>query len=380
MGVQFVTVSTPLGEEVRSKMRELGIPPAPAIKPRAYNLGPETDVSPFDSVPGVGFDAHPVAAAILPRAGRIRGTGPALAVNPAENNAFRAINRAFREDLGVRFVADAATGAARYVISGLSEADQNAIVTSLALDAERVASPAPGGKQVRLALYDVPTSIDQGWTRWVLDQYGFQYAKLGGAELQSGSLRAYDVLILTDEPRGVIESGGRGGRAGAGVDAASQSRIDAIRQFVEAGGTLICINRSSVFAIEQLHLPVKNAIAGLGRQQFFAGGSLLNVLVANQHQVMAGMPEKAAVFFDGGPVFDPEPDFVGMVLAAYPQDGSPLASGYLLGEQYLQGKAAALDVELGRGHVLLLGFRPQWRGQSFGTFRILFNAALFGGR
>ncbi len=178
----------------------------------------------------------------------------------------------------------------------------------------------------------------------------------------------------------MIESGGRGGRAGAGVDAASQSRIDAIRQFVEAGGTLICINRSSVFAIEQLHLPVKNAIAGLGRQQFFAGGSLLNVLVANQHQVMAGMPEKAAVFFDGGPVFDPEPDFVGTVLAAYPQDGSPLASGYLLGEQYLQGKAAALDVELGRGHVLLLGFRPQWRGQSFGTFRILFNAALFGGR
>jgi hypothetical protein len=68
------------------------------------------------------------------------------------------------------------------------------------------------------------------------------------------------------------------------------------------------------------------------------------------------------------------------VLAAYPSEGSPLASGYLLGEQYLQRQAAALDVELGRGHVLLLGFRPQWRGQSFGTFRIIFNAALFGGR
>lgn len=106
----------------------------------------------------------------------------------------------------------------------------------------------------------------------------------------------------------------------------------------------------------------------------------MRVQVANRHQVMAGMPDQAAVFFDGGAVFDPQPDFAGTVLATYPQEGSPLASGYLLGEQFLQNKAAALDVELGRGHVLLLGFRPQWRGQSFGTFRVIFNAALSSGR
>jgi hypothetical protein len=214
----------------------------------------------------------------------------------------------------------------------------------------------------------------------VLDQYGFRYAALSGTDLQAGSLREYDVLILADEPRGVLDVGGRGGRGGATPDGSSQGRIAALRQFVESGGTLVCFNRSSLFAIEQLHLPVRNTIAGLGRQQFFAGGSLMNVLVANQHRLMAGMPEKAVVFFDGGAVFDPQPDFAGTVLATYPPDGSPLASGYLLGEQYLQGKASALDVELGRGHVLLLGFRPQWRGQSFGTFRIIFNAALYSGR
>ena len=60
----------------------------------------------------------------------------------------------------------------------------------------------------------------------------------------------------------------------------------------------------------------------------------------------------------------------------YAESGSPLLSGYLIGEKYLQGKAAAVDVELGQGHVILLGFRPEWRGQPFGTFRVVFNAAL----
>ena len=58
------------------------------------------------------------------------------------------------------------------------------------------------------------------------------------------------------------------------------------------------------------------------------------------------------------------------------ETGSPLLSGYLIGEKYLQGKAAALDVTVESGHLVLLGFRPEWRGQPFGTFRVLFNAVL----
>ena len=92
---------------------------------------------------------------------------------------------------------------------------------------------------------------------------------------------------------------------------------------------------------------------------------------------MAGVPEKAAVFVDGSPVFETLEGFKGTVLARYQDTGSPLLSGYLIGESHLQGKAAALDVQLDAGHVILLGFRPQWRGQSFGTFKVLFNAALY---
>jgi glutamine amidotransferase-like uncharacterized protein len=94
---------------------------------------------------------------------------------------------------------------------------------------------------------------------------------------------------------------------------------------------------------------------------------------------MAGMPEQAHVFFDTGPVFDTLGGFQGAVLARYQESGSPLRSGFLIGEKYLQGKAAALDVQVDSGHVVLLGFRPQWRGQSFGTFRVLFNAILTAG-
>jgi len=91
---------------------------------------------------------------------------------------------------------------------------------------------------------------------------------------------------------------------------------------------------------------------------------------------MAGMPATAALFVDGGPVFETQAGFAGSILARYATQGSPLLSGYLIGDKYLSGKSAALDVPLESGHVVLLGFRPEWRGQPFGTFRVLFNALL----
>jgi hypothetical protein len=117
----------------------------------------------------------------------------------------------------------------------------------------------------------------------------------------------------------------------------------------------------------------------LRRKNFFSSGSILEVITDPAHPVMAGMPERAKVFVDGSPVFATLDGFEGAALAKYAKEGSPLLSGYLLGEKYIQGYAAALDVKHERGHVVLIGFRPQWRGQPFGTFRVVFNAVLFGG-
>ncbi|MBW8862353.1 MAG: hypothetical protein JF601_08285, partial [Acidobacteria bacterium] len=153
--------------------------------------------------------------------------------------------------------------------------------------------------------------------------------------------------------------------------------LQQFEQFIRGGGTLVCLSNASTFAIQQFKLPVRNVVAGLRSDEFFLRGSIVEVTTDPSHPVMAGMPAKAAVFVDGSPVFEPEAGFNGTVLATYQESGSPLLSGYLIGENYLNGKAAALDVPLGDGHVVLIGFRPEWRGQPFGTFRVLFNAALY---
>ena len=153
--------------------------------------------------------------------------------------------------------------------------------------------------------------------------------------------------------------------------------IRALDTFVRAGGTLVAMNQASDLVIDEFHLPVRNVVSELGRQDFFSSGSIMEVETDIAHPVMAGMPERAKVFFDRSPVFTTEEGFEGAALLKYQEAGSPLLSGYLLGEEHIQGYAAALDVRYGEGHVVLLGFRPQWRGQPFGTFRALFNSVLY---
>jgi glutamine amidotransferase-like uncharacterized protein len=153
--------------------------------------------------------------------------------------------------------------------------------------------------------------------------------------------------------------------------------LRAFEQFVRGGGTVVCLANASPFVIQQFKLPVRNVVGGLRPEEFFLRGSIVEVSVDRTHPVMAGMPDKAAVFVDGSPVFETQDGFEGRVLARYQESGSPLLSGYLIGDAHLHGKAAAVDVNVGSGHVVLIGFRPEWRGQPFGAFRVLFNAALF---
>lgn len=384
MGVDVITATVQINQ---LNLDPVGPPPAAAITPRPYESS-GTDAAPFDSAPGLGFDADPSARAIVPPAGRISGEGEALALDPAQNNTFKALNRVWKAGRDVRFVPASSSKGAHYVVTGMPADEQAALVRDFALHAQRSAATAGSPlRRPRIGLFDRPTSMDHGWTRWVLDMYGFEYVAVTGADIDAGNLASrVDVLLITDEATGVLDGGpGRGGPGATGAAGATgatgaagaagmPARVKMLDAFVRGGGRLVCFNRSSVFAINQLGLHVRNVTQGISRQEFFANGSLLRAGVNVSHPVMAGMPDEAAVFFDGGPVFETTFGFKGTELAGYRAGASPLLSGYLLGESYLSGRKAALEVEHGQGRVVLLGFRPQWRGQPFGTFRLIFNA------
>jgi hypothetical protein len=383
MGVRTVAVAEPLSEDVRRRMRALGAPAGASAAPTPYTSASfgGGDAAPFDSAPSVGFDTDPVARAIVPPDSRVTGSGPALAVSPAENNAFKAVNLALGAGGTARYQPGGSRDASRYVIAGLPQADLRRLARDFALRAEAVGTPSGTAPRPRLGLLENNTGMDEGWTRWVLAAYGFDFVRVPPADLATGGLRdRIDVLMLTDDQR-VLAGGGRGRGAGAAAPeqaSANAARLKALDNFVRGGGTLVCFNSASTFAIDQLALPVMNVLAGVNRQTFFAGRSLMKVRIDAAHQVTAGMPDDAFVMFNNSPVFQTVEGFRGTVLARYPDGESPLASGFLLGDRLIQGKAAALDVEVGDGHVILFGFSPQWRGQTFGTFRMLFNAAMFG--
>ena len=385
MGVRVLTAASPLADDVRAKMRLIGALPGPHVKPTTYEAALQTDAATFDSLPGVGFNTDPASAAILPMPGRITGSGSVLVVDPAQNNAFKAINRAWKQGATVQASAGASGAPIRYTLRGLSNSAQDELVQSLSLQAERTES-APGRavRQPRIGVYQPWTSsIDEGWTRWVLERYGFSFVAVRPEDFKTPLARTIDVLIMADDAR-VPVAGAPAGRGGAAAAVRPEyayqltgSDLQSFEQFVRGGGTVVCLSNASTFAIQQLKLPVKNVVAGLRPEEFFLRGSIVEVTTDPTHPVMAGMPDTAAVFVDASPVFEPQEGFMGTVLARYQESGSPLLSGYLIGEKYLLGKAAALDVQLDAGHIVLLGFRPEWRGQPFGTFRVLFNAALF---
>ena len=121
-------------------MKLLGPTPDVKVKPTPYSAAP-TDTSPFDSVPGHGFDTNASAAAIVPPAGKLTGSGAVLSLDPAQNNTYRALNRAWKSGATVQF----ASG--RYLVSGLGDTAQADLVKSLALVAERVGRVRRGGEE-----------------------------------------------------------------------------------------------------------------------------------------------------------------------------------------------------------------------------------------
>jgi hypothetical protein len=163
----------------------------------------------------------------------------------------------------------------------------------------------------------------------------------------------------------------------------------ALKQFVEAGGTLVALDSAADLAVDLFGLGVRNVLKGVPRSDYFCPGGLLQIDVETDHPLAWGLPARATVFAENGPAFEEDAprDEEGEEQPALADTGRPkpkvvarfaekdvLYSGWLLGESRIAKKGALVEVPLGKGRVVLVGFRAQFRGQSHGTFKMLFNA------
>ena len=243
-----------------------------------------------------------------------------------------------------------------------------------------------------LALYhsSVP-SQDEGWTRWILDTKKITYGVLGDKELRAGitiykpspsvTIKYYTILISDQPARTLLEGYRTGAMPPELTGGLGPEGVKNLRDFVETGGTLIFLNRASNFAIEQFKLPLRNVVAGLPRTDFYVPGSILQINLDTSHPLASGMPKETIAWAEDSPVFevtnDPSasvPAANVRVVASYPGDKDPLLSGWLLGGDLIKGKAALVEVTVGKGRIILFGFRPQYRAQSLATYPLFFNA------
>jgi zinc carboxypeptidase len=244
----------------------------------------------------------------------------------------------------------------------------------------------------RVAIYKnhLP-SMDEGWTRWVFDQYKFSYESLRDAQVRAGNLKAnYDAIIIPDQSVNALVNGlpgaaGRGDAPGAeerGVypeeyaGGLGEAGVKALREFVEAGGTVITFNNASNFAIEKLGVPVRNALKGRSSRDFYCPGSILRAQLDSSSPLTFGIEKETIAWFENGPVFEITDPARARAIATYPASENPLLSGWILGDKLVRGRAAMVEAKIGKGRAILFGFRPQYRAQSLATFPLLFNAIL----
>lgn len=343
--------------------------------------------------------------AALP-AGTVAGTGAfGYAFGPEENAAHHAANRLMAAGHRV-WMADAPFTSAgvehplgTFVVTAGDGV--GAAVTAAARElgvgftgvAERPGAELSEVRRPRVGLYKAWHSRvdDQGWTLWLMEQYEFAVDTLHDADIRGGDLSAYDAILLPNHPGDQILQGNAvGTMPDAYVGGMGAEGVAQLKRYVEGGGTLIAFDQATDLPMDHFGIPVRNSVAGLDPQEFFIPGSLIRTDVDTSHPLGAGMQGQVAAAFsqsrafeivtlarsaEGGRETTPEPPAPAVEVVARYADKDLLMSGWALGEdRHLAGAPAMVNVRLGAGNVVLFGFKPQFRGQPRGTYKLLFNA------
>ena len=325
-------------------------------------------------------DLEPIdAATVAP--GRLEGAGPMIALGHG-NGDLVAAGRLLRAGVPVEWATEAFSDANRSFAAGSLLVPASArdrlepLVRELGITGRAIAT-RPRALRLRgprVGLYQswVP-SMDEGWTRFVFErEAGVDYVTLHDADVRAGGLsERFDAIVLPDQPPTTILNGHLpGSMPDEYVGGLGEAGGLALKAFVEAGGTLVALNAATGFAIERLALPVRNTLAGFDSASFYCPGAILRAQVDQSHPLAHGLLATMSLWFEASPGFEVRE---GAAVLRY-VDEDPLLSGWLLGGRELRGRAALADVPLGRGHVVLFGFRPQYRAQSWATYVPLLNA------
>jgi hypothetical protein len=321
------------------------------------------------------------------------------------NDSFKAANLLLDKGVGLRRVDLAGEGVrpGDFLVAAGSDAILADVARQTGVDFAALKSEVrPANhevKRLRIGMYQRYRggNIDEGWTRFLLELFGFPYAVLMDAEIKKGTLNdKYDVIILPDDSTATITgersaaAGRAGGERAAGFGRSEESTppeyrsgigaegTNALKAFVQKGGTLVTLGGATDFAIEKLALPIRNVLANKPAKELFCPGSTLKVKIDNSNPLAYGMPADSLVLFLYSPAFEITPsDFNEnyQVVVRF-ADRDLLQSGWLVGEENLARKAGMVSAKVGEGKAILIGFRTQHRAQTHATFKLLFNALI----
>jgi Zinc carboxypeptidase len=249
-------------------------------------------------------------------------------------------------------------------------------------DKSPVANPIKSG--IRVGIYQGPRgNMDEGWTRYVFDTFNAPYESLRDAGLNEGNLRArFDAIVLpSDRTREPVDSDTPAVEGGRGIG--DKGYVNLAR-FIEDGGTLICFDGSCSALIKQWQLPLRNVLEGLRSTDFYCPGSILGINVDTSTPIARTMSKDVNAYFINSSAFEitntpkgiidaPQTPWPVHAIARYAKD-EVLRSGWLRGEDKIKDRIALAEVEMGKGRIVLFAFRPQHRGQTWGTFPFIWNA------
>jgi hypothetical protein len=236
----------------------------------------------------------------------------------------------------------------------------------------------------RVGIYkSYAASMDEGWTRWIFDKYRIKYSSVGDSEIRTGNLRTkFDCIIIPAQNSQQIANGLPKNRYPAEVSGGiGETGVEALKKFIEEGGTIITLNEASQFAIDKLGVPVKNVLEGVASKDFYCPGSILRIKLDTSSAITRDAPllessrDESIAWVEGGLALEPTSDDA-RVIARFADANELLLSGWLLGAEKIANKGAIVEVRQGRGRVIMFAFRPQYRGQSIATLPFLFNATL----